>query len=70
MPFAATCMALEIIILSEECQRKISYGIMYMLNLKKIIQMNLLTKQTHRLQKQAYGYERGKVKVDKQGDWE
>ena len=34
--------------------------------------MNLFTKhkQTHRLQKQAYGYERGKVKVDKQGDWE
>ena len=33
MPFAATWMDLEIIILSEVSQRKISYGITYMWNL-------------------------------------
>ena len=35
MPFAATWMDLEIIILSEVSQRKISYDIAYMWNLKK-----------------------------------
>ena len=34
MPFAATYMDLEIIILSEVSQRQISYGITYMWNLK------------------------------------
>ena len=28
---------------------------------EKMIQMNLFTKQTHRLQKQTYGYQKGKV---------
>ena len=52
MPFAATQMDLEIIILSEVNQREISY-IIYMWNLKKMIQMNLFAKQkqTHRLRK-------------------
>ena len=35
MPFAATWMDLEIIILSEVNQRQISYDITYMWNLKK-----------------------------------
>ena len=35
MPFAATWMDLEIIILSEVSQRQISYDITYMWNLKK-----------------------------------
>ena len=35
MPFAATWMDLEIVILSEVSQRQISYGIAYMWNLKK-----------------------------------
>ena len=35
MPFAATWMDLEVIILSEVSQRQISYDITYMWNLKK-----------------------------------
>ena len=42
MPFAATWMDLQIIILSEIRQR-ISYDITYMWTLKKVIQMSLLT---------------------------
>ena len=50
MPFAATWMDLEILILSEVSQRQISYDITYVES-KKMIQMNLCTKQkqTHRL---------------------
>ena len=44
MPFAATLMDLEIIILREVSERKISYDISYMWNLKKMIHMNLFTK--------------------------
>ena len=49
MPFAATWMYLEIIILGEVSQRKTN--ITYIWNLKKMIQINLFTKQkrTHRL---------------------
>ena len=60
MPFAATWMDLDIIILSEVnlTEKDISYDITYMRNLKKMIQMNLFTKQkqTHRLREQIYGY--------------
>ena len=46
MPFAATWMNLEIIILSEVVRkRQMSYNIVYIWNLKKVIQMNLFTKQ-------------------------
>ena len=51
MPFAATRMDLESIILSEVSQRiQISQNTTYMWNPKKMIQMNLFTKQkeTHR----------------------
>ena len=60
MPFAATWMDLEIIIVSEVSQRQILYYINYTWNLKKMIQMNLFTKQkqTHRHRKQSYAYQR------------
>ena len=45
MPLAATWMDLEIIILSEFRERQISYN-NHTWNLKKIIQVNLFTKQT------------------------
>ena len=46
MPFAATWMDLEIVILSEVIQtEKDKYLIAYMRNLKKRVQMNLFTKQ-------------------------
>ena len=63
MPFTATWMDLQIILLSEVRERQISYDITYMWNLnKKMIQMNLFTKQkqTHRQRKQTYGYQRRK----------
>ena len=45
MPFAATQMDLEIIIVSDVSQTKqISYDIIYMWNLKKKLQMNVVYK--------------------------
>ena len=43
-----------------------------MWNLKKMIQMNLFTKQkqTHRFRKQTSGYQRGKEGRDKLGVWD
>ena len=36
-----------------------------------MVQMNLFTKQTHRLRKQTYGYQRGKIGGrDKLGGWD
>ena len=64
MPFAATWMDLEIIILSKSVrERQISYDIAYIQNLKRKIQMNLFTeqKQTHRLRERTYDYQEGKV---------
>ena len=60
--FAATGVDLEIIILSEvnQKERSISHNIICMWNLKKMIQMNLFTrqKQTHRHRKHTYSYQR------------
>ena len=60
MPFAATWMDPEIITLSEVSQRKtnIMWYHLYVES-KKMIQMNLFTKQkqTHRHRKQTYGYQ-------------
>ena len=52
MPFAATWMNLEMIILSQlDRERQISYDIAYMWHLKKKMEMNVFIKwkQTHRL---------------------
>ena len=59
MPSAAAWLGLETIILSEIIkERQASKDIPYMRNLKKRVQMNLLTKkkQSHRLRKQIYGF--------------
>ena len=73
IPFAATWMGLEIIILSEVRKRRLD--IVYMES-KKMIQMNLFTKQkyTDRYRKEIYGYQRGKQVIglggDKLGVWD
>ena len=59
MPFAATWMDLDIIILSEvnQTEKDKYHDITYMRNLKEMVQLNLLTKQTHRLREGTYGYQ-------------
>ena len=54
MPFAATWMDLENIILSEVRERQVSY-ITFMWNLKNNINELTKQKQTHRHRKQSYG---------------
>ena len=63
MPFTATWMDLEIIILSERGRRKTTHDIAYMRNLKKMIQINLFIKQkqTHKFLKQTYSHQRENV---------
>ena len=66
MPFAATWMGLEIIILSEVSQKQKDKYPMTSLTcgiFKKMTQMNLFTrqKQTQGLQEQTYGYQSGNV---------
>ena len=64
MPFAATQMDLETIIINEERKRKtdIVWCHLYVES-TKMMQMNLFVKQkqTHRLLKQTYDYQRGNV---------
>ena len=61
MPVAATWMDLEIVLLSEVRQRKrnIVWYHLYVESKKKMIQMNLLTKQKqiHKLRERTYGYQ-------------
>ena len=68
---AAAWMDLEILILSEVSQtkkRQMSCDTTYMWDLKSIIQMNIFIKQnyTHRLRKNPYDYQMGKVERDKE----
>ena len=64
MPFVVTRMDLEIIITEVSEVKKDKYHMTSFIewNLKKMIQMNLFTKQKeiHRLRKKVYGYQRGK----------
>ena len=59
-PFAATWMNPEIIILSEVSQRKTNIIYHLYVGCKKLIQINLVTKQklTHRHSKQTYSFQR------------
>ena len=68
MPFAATWKDLEIIILREVSQtEKEKYHMISLIRriLKKMIQMNLYTKQkqAHRHRKQIYGYQKRRAGV-------
>ena len=74
LPFAATWMDLENIILGEVSQTEKDkyYMIPLICGIQKIIQISLYTKQkqTHRHRKQTYGYQRGKGGRDKLGVWD
>ena len=65
MPFAATWMNLEIIKLSESAKDKY-HMVSFVCEILKMTQMNLFAKQeqTHRLRKQANGYQRGKMPAE------
>ena len=71
LPFSATWMDLDIIILSEVSQTEKDkyYVISLICGILKLTQMNLFIKQKHiyRHRKQTYGYQKGKG--DKLGDW-
>ena len=66
MSFTTTWMNLELVILSEvnQSEEEIAYDIACIWNLKKMIQMYLFTQQkaTHRLSKETYGGQGGRIK--------
>ena len=74
MPFAATWIELDMIILNEVSQtEKDKYHIIpNTWEPKKVMQLNLFIKlkQTHSHRKQTYGYQRGKDRRDKLGVWD
>ena len=74
MPFGATWINLEIIILSEVNQtEKAKYHmISFICGVKKNHRNELVykTKQMHRHRKQTYGHQRESVQMDKLGAWD
>ena len=62
MASAATWMDPETVLLSEVKERKINIisQHLYMKSKKKMVQMNLFTKQNHRCRKQTYDYQGAK----------
>ena len=73
MPFTATQIGIEIIILNKINQ--VSYDIAYIWNLKTITNKNELfpnLKETHGHRKQIHGYQRekGSGEKDKLGGWD
>ena len=73
MPFAATWMDLEIVIISEVSQtKKDKYHMILLIGgiFKERVQMNLFTKQSHRCRKQNYGYQGVRWGRDKLGEWD
>ena len=69
MPFAATRMDLEIIILSEVSQRQISYAITYVWTLKGSTD-ELVYKTDSQAQKTNVRLPKGKGRRDKLGVWD
>ena len=74
MPFAATWMDLEMIVLSKISQTEKDNTMRYHLHVetKKMIPMNLFIKQkqTHRHRKESFGYQRGReMERDKLRIW-
>ena len=73
MPFAASRMDLEMIILSEVKSEKDKHHMTSLTcRIEKMTPMNLFSKpqQTHRHRKQTHGYQRGKGGRDKLGVWD
>ena len=68
MPLAVTWMDLEIFILSEVRQGHISNDIVYMWNLKKLVQINLLKNKVSDVGKK-HNYQQGEDGRDTLGDW-
>ena len=65
IPFAATCMDLEITIPDEVSHTKMNVlSLTYDIQKRKMIEMSLFTKQKqpHRHKKQTYGYPKGKMR--------
>ena len=70
MPLAVTWMDLEIFILSEVRQGHISNDIVYMWNLKKLVQINLLKNKVSDVGKKKHNYQQGEEGRDTLGDWD
>ena len=70
MPFEATGMDLELLILSEVGQTETN-TIRYHLHMESKVLFSIFTKQTHRHRRQTHGYQSGKgVWGDKLGVWD